>query len=222
MPAYRRLCRLCCVVLVPATLGAQGVVTVPRGSAPVIDGRVTPDEWRGPSSQRLADGSELLLRHDGRFLYLALRAAKAGFISACVARNDSVHVLHASAALGTAVYVRRDSTWALASGFQWAVRAREMNDDTRRRQQEFLAGSRWLGSTFGLSETGKEMQIDLELLGRNDLRIAFGYYVANDGPVIAWPATLTDACPDQKVVSGFLPQTAKFDRRAWAQLRLGS
>ena len=218
MPTYGNLVYL---VFVPVVLGAQDVA-VPHGSAPVIDGRVAVDEWRGASSQRLADGSELFLRHDGRYLYLAFRAAKAGFISACVSRGDSVHVLHASAALGTAVYTRSDSTWALKSGFEWAVRAQEVNDDTRRRQREFLAGSRWLGSTFGLSRTDKEMQIDLELLGRDDPRIAFGYYIANDGPVIPWPAAVADACPDQKVVAGFLPPTARFDRSSWARLRLRS
>ena len=215
----RFLTAACFAVGAPAIVLPQDSLGVPRLPPPVIDGVLGGDEWRGAAARRLSDGSEVLLSHDGRFVYLGVRAARPGFVSACVTRNDTVHVLHASAALGNVMYVPSGNTWSLSGRFVWGMRAREMNDDTRRRQRQYLDSAGWLGSTFTLSETGKELQIPLDLMG-GDRRLAFGYFVANDGPVIAFPHGLSDGCPDQRVVSGFLPAAVDFRQRDWVRLDL--
>lgn len=211
---------LSCLVLGASAAAAQDAIAVPRRPAPTIDGTLADAEWRGAATRRASDGSEVLLLHDGRFLFLGVRAVKPGFVSACVIRKDTVRVLHASAALGDVAYVPGDATWRVAAKFAWGMRARELNDDTRRRQRQYLDSAGWLGSTMQLSPTGKELQIPLALMQPGDERIAFGYYVANDGPVIAFPETLRDGCPDPRVVSGFLPETVSFRARDWARLTI--
>jgi hypothetical protein len=215
-----RVTLLWIVVVAARTAVGQEPIAVPRRPAATIDGVLGDAEWHGAAARRTADGSEVLLMHDGRFLFLGVRAAKPGFVSACVVRNDTVRVLHASAALGDVAYVPQDTTWRLASRFVWGMRAREMNDDTRQRQRQYLDSAGWLGSTMQLSPAGKELQVPLDLMLRGDERLAFGYYLANDGPVIPFPQTLSDGCRDQRVVSGFLPETVRFSSRDWARLAI--
>jgi hypothetical protein len=103
---------------------AQSELRVPRRSAPRIDGRIGADEWAGSVEAALPDGGRVLMRHDGAYLYVAIRSGKHGFASTCVARGDTVRILHASAALADAMYVSADRSEP--SPCEPATRARQI------------------------------------------------------------------------------------------------
>ena len=56
---------------------AETPISVPRSRAVVIDGTIEEAEWRGSAVVRRADG-DMLLRHDGKYLYIGVRAARRG------------------------------------------------------------------------------------------------------------------------------------------------
>ena len=87
----------------------QGSISVPRSGAVVIDGRLNADEWRGSAVVRRPDG-DLLLRHDGKYLYVGLRTAQRGLPSLCITRGNSVRVVHASYALGEVTSAKKGAT----------------------------------------------------------------------------------------------------------------
>jgi hypothetical protein len=66
---------------------AEKPVSVPRAQAPVIDGRLNAAEWRGSAILKRPEG-EVLLRHDGKYLYIGVRGIKRGVPSVCVTRCD--------------------------------------------------------------------------------------------------------------------------------------
>ena len=89
---------------------ADTPISVPRSRAVVIDGTIEEAEWRGSAVVRRADG-EMLLRHDGKYLYIGVRAARRGFPSVCLMRGNTVRVMHASFALGDVLYAKTTATW---------------------------------------------------------------------------------------------------------------
>src|SRR5688572_26943208 len=77
----------------------EAPISVPRSRPVVIDGTLEESEWRGSAVVRRPEG-DVLLRHDGRYLYIGVRATRRGFPSICNARGDTVRIAHASFALG--------------------------------------------------------------------------------------------------------------------------
>ena len=62
-------------------------IDVPRGNPPTLDGTLSSDEWSGAQKAELAGGGELLLVHDGSYLYLGHLATKrAGYGRATLGR----------------------------------------------------------------------------------------------------------------------------------------
>ena len=87
----------------------EGAVSVPRSRAVVIDGTMSSAEWRGSAIVRRPEG-DLLLRHDGRYLYVGVRTVRRGLPSLCVTRGSTVRVVHASYALGEVAYAKKGAT----------------------------------------------------------------------------------------------------------------
>ncbi len=129
-----------------------------------------------------------------------------------VARGDTTRILHASAAVGDAVYVGQ----GLRSEFKFALRT----TDTGAVQRAYLAEHRWVATNQAMSRTDREMQIDLELLDRTNRRLALGLYRMPGDSSIAWPAGLADGCTATKTVQGYLPPSATFEREKWVRLIL--
>ena len=87
----------------------EGTISVPRSGAVVIDGMMNAAEWRGSAVVRRPEG-DLLLRHDGRYLYVGVRTARRGLPSLCATRGNTVRVVHASYALGEVTYEKKGAT----------------------------------------------------------------------------------------------------------------
>jgi len=195
-------------------------ITVPRGSPPIINGRISTDEWAGSAEARLSDESRVLLRHDGRFLYIAIVGTKPGFPSVCVARGDSIRILHSSAALGSALYVRDGDEWQQRQKLNFSLRSGDVSETGMKAIADYISANGWVATNSAMSPSQREMQISLSMLEQGDPRLSLGYYLANDGPVLSWPAHADDGCTATKTVQGWLPPTLAFRTAGWARLTI--
>jgi hypothetical protein len=196
-------------------------VHVPAHAAPVIDGRLSSGEWAEAARYELSNGTELWFQHDDRYLYVALRGQRTMLGSLCVSHGDSVRVLHASMALGTAIYRRGDSAWSLLQPFAYTMRETDTTATTRAKRAAFLAEHGWIANTIPVGEQAiREYQIALSLLDPLRLDIAALYPQDERMHVTAWPAA--DDCASMELVSGNTPRQLRFQPARWAPLVLMS
>ena len=178
-------------------------VSVPRAAAVVIDGTLDEAEWRGSAVVKRAEG-EVLLRHDGKYLYVGVRTLRRGFPSVCLVRGNTVRVIHASVALGEAVYERKDGVWRLDSPFAWESQGSVAGEAQDSQRARFLAERAWLGSMVPMGNPRHaEMQIALDQLDARDPRLSVAFLLEGEGP-------------------GYAPERVRFRKGAWTRLRLGA
>jgi hypothetical protein len=202
-------------------------VSVARARAVVIDGTIEEAEWRGSTVVRRPDG-EMLLRHDGKYLYIGVRSARRGFPSVCLMRGNTVRVMHASFALGDVGYAKRNATWRLEAPFQWEPPARAAAGDRDPQRARFLAERGWLGSTVPMGNPRHaEMQIALDQLDRRDLRISLAYLMeaqARGEEIASWSRpgarAARDGCANERLVRGYAPDRLTFRRNGWTRVKL--
>jgi hypothetical protein len=209
-------------------------VKVPRGPAPVVDGKVDSVEWRGSAIEQLANGLTVRLRHDGAHLFLGVTSSSGeGFPSVCAVRNDTIRVLHASAALGAILYSRAagqtggGSVWSTRdTAFVYGMRNTALNENASRERSEYLSRHGWVGSTFRMGQgRAHEIQLSLELLdpaSSRRPRIALGYYREGGAPV-TWPESLAAAgegCAEPHLIQGSVPPHSRFGPEMYVELAL--
>jgi hypothetical protein len=198
-------------------------ISVPRSRAVVIDGTLEEAEWRGSAVVRRPEG-EMLLRHDGKYLYIGLRTARRGFPSVCFTRGDMVRVAHASFALGEVAYTRNGMAWRLGAPFVWETPARTLGPEADERRARFLAEHGWIGSTVPMGNPRHaELQIALDQLDVRDLRIGVAFFAEDEGRgegIASWPRGLRDDCANDRLVRGYAPERLTFRKKTWTKLSL--
>jgi hypothetical protein len=215
------------VALLGASLSTQAgpAVRVPRAAPVVIDGRMDESEWEGSVLQRLAGGGELRLRHDGRSLFLGITSPRQSFVSVCVARTDSVRILHASAALGSVAYGHTADEWRTGdSAFVYGMRNPALTEPASRERADYLSRHGWVASTFRMGGGRvQELQIALDRhAGMQAVALALFVPQGDSGTVVSWPGTLapTDGCAEPRLVRGYVPPRLRFAPAGWARLIL--
>lgn len=203
---------------------ARAAPAVPRtGAAPTLDGDLAPGEWAAARRIGVPDSLAVYLMRDSRYLYVAVRTHFPSVGSLCVRRGDTVRVLHASAALGTAVYARDSAAWRLVTPFAYRVRERDLSPGALRSRAEFLASDGWVATTayMGSRVSALEFRIRLDLLDPADRRlgIASRNMSNRDPEVRTLPPGLADGCADPALVAGDAPATLSFDPATWFRLR---
>ena len=201
----------------------EATIAVPRSRAVVIDGTLEESEWRGSAVVRRPDG-DVLLRHDGKFLYVGVRSARRGFPSICFARGDTVRVAHASFALGDVAYSRNGTAWRLGAPFAWETPSRTLGPEADQRRARFLEEHGWIGSTVPMGNPRHaEMQIALDQLDPRDLRIGIAFFMEDEGGgegIAAWPRGRRDDCANDRLVRGYAPERLTFRKKTWTKLVL--
>jgi hypothetical protein len=206
----------------PASTGTA--LVVPFGRAPVIDGRVDEAEWAHAAVVPLDRGVRLRLLHDGARVYLAVSGlsppAELGFACVVVAEPAQIHVLHASAKLGSAIYTAgADGRYhPQAKTYDW------------RSADVLLRDEGWMATTVGgQGPPQQEFALTYAALGLPDhpRPIAVGYFHVrpdatdpSQAGALVWPPGLDDAVADVQLLGGFNPESLTFTPSRWAVLQL--
>jgi hypothetical protein len=198
-------------------------LAVPRGKAPVIDGVVDTAEWGRSAVVSLDHGVNLRVVHDGAKLYLAISGLDVkdatAFGCVLVATPDFVVVHHASAKLGTAVYMAAaDGAYQPQSKtYAW------------REPEDMLREEGWMANTVGPDRKQQEFAFTFATLGLpgEPRPIAVGYIYldpeASDlstAGVVTWPTGLTDGAADVQLLGGFNPDSVRFEPTRWIKLHV--
>jgi hypothetical protein len=187
---------------------------VPRGAPAAIDGSLREAAWSGAYRAKLADGSELFLMHADGYLYLGLHGKALPAVNVYLDRGSEIAVLHASAALGTAIYEQVAGGWQRSHEFAW--RCRETTDSARAQQAraEFLVSEGWLASNGNMGRPEEtEYQIDFSA-GRLRLAVVTIGPPDYDTPV-NWPVDLADDCVDLEILRGPASTLAQYVSEGW-------
>jgi hypothetical protein len=199
----------------------DALISVPRSRPVVIDGTLEESEWRGSAVVRRPEG-EVLLRHDGKYLYIGVRTTRRGFPSVCFARGETVRVAHASFALGEAVYTKTGTTWKLGAPFAWDRPT--LGPEADQRRARFLAEHGWIGSTVPMGNPRHaEIQIALDQLDPRDLRMGVAFFMEDNGRgegIAFWPRGARDDCANDRLVRGYAPERLTFRKKSWTKLSM--
>jgi len=200
-------------------LAEQVAVSVPPGNPPTIDGTLSAGEWEDAAIELLSDGSELLMMHADGYLYLGIRSTtREGFAANIyVEDNDQVRILHAFAALGTAIYQQGTDSWQQTRVFDWKCRGSSNSEAAVAARAAYLQDERWVAG-ISLMGTPNELEYQIELTSTpRRIAVSLARSSSPDERVF-WPATLDDDCI--KPTPGGMPPELHFSPVQWAEIDL--
>jgi hypothetical protein len=200
---------------------AATLVTVPHGTAAVLDGTLAEGEWSDALQIRLNDQAHLMLKHADGFLFLGIQATTRGFASPLIVGGGEILVLHASAALGTAIYAREGDAWTLRQDYVYECRSTGFYPYALTQRARFLEQNGWLGTIVYL---GDPTQFEYQILwGDGPLTFLFMFMEFTD-PIqfLSWPLDPTASAPYSAMISAD-PTPAEFHCTLdeWATLEKG-
>ena len=186
---------------------------VPRATTPTIDGTIGADEYTSARRVPLTNGGEAFLQHDGRNLYLAIRAPRNGILSLCTPSGDDVRVLHASAALGSTTFRKGRAT----HDFVWTNR----NTADVAARDKFLAAEHWFASASPRGSEERELQLAMDGRKTIPLTIAFLSFAPDEEQRMhLWPSSLEDGCASLELASGDTARPYSFAPATWGTVRI--
>jgi len=111
---------------------------------------------------------------------LAIRANTTEMIvgNIFINRSDEIVILHASAALGTAIYKKGANDWQKIQGFTWHCRDTGNSDAAQVERSAFLQQEHWLTANSRMGSP-EELEYQIELTGEI-LRLAVTFIKASN------------------------------------------
>jgi hypothetical protein len=176
-----------------AVVQEEATPTVTEVPVPVIDGTISPGEWDNARLEYFFDGSELLLMESEDYWYVGIRADTTELIvvNIFINRGDTIHILHASGALGTATYTKEGDEWLLSRRFTWSCRDTSESPAALAERAAFLETEGWVSTNGDIGAPNEsEFQIDKQ---EDSLRVVVTFMVVPSGYPVAWPADVMDA-----------------------------
>lgn len=204
--------------LIVSSLVTAQELDVPRAAASVLDGEVGEEEWKGGVVRLLGGGGEARFQRDEDRLYVAIQGRAEGWSHVYLGDEDEIRVLHASAALGDAVYRRSsDDRWAPVSEFTWEMRETAITSEANAAREAYMARHGWVATTSGMGDPVEhEFAIDLDAIPVAARIVVL--HATDPSDTIVWPST-EDAVRDPGLVRGSTPSELVFDPSSWANIR---
>ena len=165
------------------------IVEVPAGVSATIDGILSEGEWDDAMVIEVDVSRRLYLMHSDGYLFLGIESAAMGTGSICVMQDDEIAILHASAALGTAVYAREGQAWRRVRHFSWCCRESSPGP----RQVQHLQEEGWLAS-IGYMGVAAEMEYQIALPGSGLSMAVVHLTGSSQASTLHWPPELDDDC----------------------------
>jgi hypothetical protein len=175
----------------------------------------------------LINGGDVMVRRDGSILHVSIVGPRAGLASLCVGDATQVRILHASAAVGDALFEKADSGWKLKHGFEWRLRdaapgstsaaasapASASADDP----EAYFAEKGWVANANRGGSAPRNFRI--RVTDRTQYLGVTFLAVGEPMTVSYWPATLDDDCRQMKIGQGHLPEVAQFKPETWTRVQ---
>jgi hypothetical protein len=198
-------------------------IRIAPGKPVVIDGKIEEDEWRDASAFDLAGGGRVFFKHDGEYFYAAVRGAAKGWshLYLMQGEDETVSIMHASAALGMTVYAPdKNNLWQPANPFAWDLRDRALTAESKKKMADHLAKNFWAANNNNMTALPEiEFQVKLRNAAVKTLYVAV-FYASDAKKPQYFPAGLKDDTIKEELVYGNTPNDLKFDRRGWAKILL--
>lgn len=205
------------------TAQAQTKVKLSRSGAAATDGKIEETEWKDAAGFDLAGGGRVFFKHDGNYVYVAVRGVKAGWTHLYLSEADDkeISVLHASAALGKVVYKKdKEDLWQPQNDFSWELRDRVFSAEVRQKMADYVAKNNWAANNNNMGNRAEvEFQLKLRNPATKKIRVAVVYAVDLKTSYF-FPARLADDSLKSELVAGNRVENVKFDRRQWAEIVL--
>ena len=140
-----------------------------------------------------------------------------GLASLCMGDESRVRILHASAAVGEALYERSGEQWILKSKFEFKLRDARTGPPSEADRSQYLATMGWVANASRTGDVARTFTVHLA----ERIRYLGVTYLATDEPMALshWPASMDDGCREMKVAQGYLPDTAQFRPAGWHRIK---
>lgn len=167
-------------------------------------------------------GIQLTIADYDDTVYLTLKSESIFVASLCIATEKEIHVLHASAALGSITYLQNESgKWKTEEEFVWQMRETDLSKESIQKRGDYLAKSNWVANTMSMGRIGEtEFIIDLKKYGEEPVYMAAGL-MPESAPenIIPIPTRYAGDCADYGLVSGSPNQEYNFAPANWYKIR---
>jgi len=178
-----------------------------------LDGILNDNEWKNAKEYRLSGGGKLLIKKENKELYIAMAGDKQAWAHVYLYSLDTIRVMHASAALGEAKYIRQNDLWRSIETFQWALREKEYNDELVRKQQDHYQKHGWVANNNNM---GNGMTFEFKLNLSHPDPVYFACVLAQVPLELSYfPGSLSDNTILPKLVQGYTPDSLQFDPALW-------
>jgi hypothetical protein len=166
----------------------------------------------------MTGGGDVTITPDGDLWRVTVTGPRAGLASLCLAEGSRVRILHASAAVGEAVYERAGDEWKLVSGFEFKLRdSRKGPAPTDAERRDYLAAMGWVANADNSGESPRAFIIRSS---RSPQFLGVTFLATSEPMTVShWPASMDDGCREIKIAQGYLPPTARFQPERWHPLR---
>jgi hypothetical protein len=182
-----------------------------------MDGTLSPGEWDDALLLSLSADFAVFVKHANGYLFLGIQATTQGVPSPMIVRGGEIYVLHASAALGTAIYAQQEDMWSMTQAFTWQCRTLGFSEAAIAERNQFLEAEGWLATIGSLgTPTMFEYQI---LLDEEPLQMLF-LFLATTTPlqIVSWPESQEVTASYLDMITGPIPDRAIFDLNDWGIL----
>jgi hypothetical protein len=175
----------------------------------------------------LINGGDMTVRRDGSILHVSIVGPRAGLASLCVGDATQVRILHASAAVGDALFEKVNDGWKLKHGFEWRLRdaSQGLTADaasppvpaSANDPEAYFAEKGWVANANRRGSGPRNFRI--RLTDRTQYLGVTFLAMGEPMTVSYWPATMNDDCKQMKIGQGHLPEVAQFKPETWTRLQ---
>lgn len=162
-------------------------------------------------------GGDVTLRQDGDDLHVTVTGPRVGLASLCVGDEARVRILHASAAIGEAIYERSAEQWVVKSKFDFKLRDARTGPPSEADRRQYFSTMGWVANASRSGDVARTFTVRLA----ERIRYLGVTYLATGEPMALshWPASMDDGCREMKVAQGYLPDTAQFRPAGWHRIK---
>ena len=172
---------------------------------------------KGTAPSPMTGGGEVTLREDKDGLRLTVTGPRAGLASLCVGDESRVRILHASAAVGEAIYERSGEQWVLKSGFEFKLRDTRNGPPSETDRAQYLSTMGWVANA---SRAGDPVRTFIVQRSERIRFVGVTFLTTADPMAVShWPASMDDDCRAMKIAQGYLPDSAHFRPAGWHRIQ---